>query len=68
MKTQPRLNSRVDTPENQIKMTNGNHKRKIPQCLLAGIKFTFKMEMDQNHFPVKVKSALPKPGWMGVHG
>lgn len=41
MKTQPRLNSRMDKPENQIKMTDGNHNRKIPRCLLERTEFKF---------------------------
>lgn len=44
----------MDTSENQIKMTDGNHKRKTSQCLLEGIEFTFRNEDT---------SKSPKLGW-----
>lgn len=45
MKIQPRLNSRMDTPENQIKRTKSKEQmRKTQQCMLEGIEFTFRNE------------------------
>lgn len=43
----------MDTSENQIKMTDGNHKRKTSQCLLEGIEFTFRNE-DTSKSPPKL--------------